>query len=185
MQAAVPSSAIAAGYLPAFERLDAAAHQHVGDVSAEHAAKHAPCEGNGGGPTGVFHAHVPLDLKVAGQPGGIDPGQIDAAEIAEDHAPGGSEPEQQLPLAERNLGPLPWRIALRPIGILLRRQREFGRVAINRYQTAAITRPATPMTMNIVRQPNASIRKVSNGTAMAVPSDDAQLKMPVARPRSR
>ena len=41
------------------------------------------------------------------------------------------------------------------------------------------------MTMNMVRQPNASIRKVSSGTAMAVPRDEAQLKMPVARPRSR
>ncbi len=41
------------------------------------------------------------------------------------------------------------------------------------------------MTTNIVRQPNVSIRKVSSGTAIAVPSDEAQLKMPVARPRSR
>jgi hypothetical protein len=41
------------------------------------------------------------------------------------------------------------------------------------------------MIMNIVRQPKYSIRKVSRGTAIAVPRDEAQLKMPVARPRSR
>ena len=41
------------------------------------------------------------------------------------------------------------------------------------------------MIMNIVRQPKLSIRKVRSGTAIAVPRDEAQLKMPVARPRSR
>ena len=41
------------------------------------------------------------------------------------------------------------------------------------------------MIMNMVRQPKFSIRKVSSGTAIAVPNDEAQLKMPVARPRSR
>ncbi len=41
------------------------------------------------------------------------------------------------------------------------------------------------MMANIQRQPNASIRNVSSGTAMAVPSVEAQLKIPVASPRSR
>jgi hypothetical protein len=41
------------------------------------------------------------------------------------------------------------------------------------------------MITNIVRQPNDSISTVNSGTAMAVPSDEAQLKMPVASPRSR
>ena len=41
------------------------------------------------------------------------------------------------------------------------------------------------MIMNIVRQPKLSIRKVKTGTAIAVPKDEAQLKMPVASPRSR
>jgi len=41
------------------------------------------------------------------------------------------------------------------------------------------------MIMNIQRQPKLSIRNVSSGTAMAVPSVEAQLNTPVARPRSR
>ena len=39
--------------------------------------------------------------------------------------------------------------------------------------------------MNIQRQPNASIRAVSTGAASPVPNVDAELKMPVAKPRSR
>ncbi len=41
------------------------------------------------------------------------------------------------------------------------------------------------MIANIQRQPKFSISTVSSGTAIAVPSVDAQLKTPVARPRSR
>ncbi len=106
--------------LAALDRPDAAAHQKVYDESARDAADDAPSEGNGRRPAGEFHAHVPLDFEIAGQPGGVDPCQIDAAEIAQDHAPGGAEAEQQLPLAQRDLGSLPRRVALRPIAILLR-----------------------------------------------------------------
>ena len=41
------------------------------------------------------------------------------------------------------------------------------------------------MITKVARQPNDSMRKVSSGRAMAVPRVDAQLKMPVASPRSR
>ena len=104
------------GIAPALDRRDAAPHQDVGDVAAQHAADDAPGERDRRRHAGEFDAHVPLDLEIAGQPGGVDPGQIDAAEIAEDHAPGGAEAEQQLPFAQRDRGALARRVALRAVG---------------------------------------------------------------------
>ena len=50
---------------------------------------------------------------------------------------------------------------------------------------AARISPAAPMVTNMERQPKLSIRKVSSGSAMAVPSEEAQFQMPVAVPRWR
>ena len=123
VQAAVPHRAIVAGYLPALYRRHAAAHENVREIAAENSADDAKDEGNGRGEPCELDAHVPLDLEIAGQPRGIDPCQIDAAEIAENHAPGGSEAEQLLPFPERHDGPLTGRIAVGAIGRFLRRKR--------------------------------------------------------------
>ena len=130
VQAAVPHKAIVAGYLRLFTGRDAAAHENVCEITTRNPADHPEDKGNGGREARELDAHVPLDLEVARQPRGINPRQINAAEIAEDHAPRGSEAEQLLPLPERHLGSLTGRIAVRAIGCLLRGERDFGRIAV-------------------------------------------------------
>ena len=50
------------------------------------------------------------------------------------------------------------------------------------HHTTASTTPAAPTMKNIQRQLNRSMRNVSNGTAMKLPSDEADCKRPVANP---
>ena len=53
------------------------------------------------------------------------------------------------------------------------------------HHTTASTTPAAPTIRNIQRQLKLSMRNVSNGTAMKLPSEDADCRRPVANPRSR
>src|ERR1700731_1797359 len=66
----------------------------------QHTAHHTAEKRDGGEQAGGPDAHMPLGFQISRQPCAVDPGDIDAAEVAQDHPPAATKSEQVPPLAE-------------------------------------------------------------------------------------